>query len=358
MARQQAVNESGAYIQGTMRLENGELFETIQLLQANYVSLKAEQSSLEITPDAPNGRLTFGAIAEIDESAMQARIDAMNRDRNLAVQVKTLLVENERLRDRLSTLAQAARGGEGLDRKRLLLKSQLSENRQVLHSMFAQGSLLDMKKRASADLQVRNQSLYRETVEPLLQGGATAEIEKVVGGDSHTTAKVRFSYDPAPDEILKTLLTAFERPSVGPLYQMYRDRDLVWNDFKIQSALRHGRLTNMYALEQMKYLERYLVAIEISLGETKRYVPVFGHNHKQFNSPECYRKDGYSLEELQASGWVQRAGRHIDRNLCLINSKHDQKGRFEITMTNAEAENVRSLQARRVLIDIDHINQM
>ncbi len=357
MARRSAVSESGAYIQGTTELANGELSETIRVLKANYVRLTGEETVLRVTASAPNGELVYNAVAEIDESAMERRIEAMNQDRDLQRQVSALVSENEQLRARIDQLGRSS-GTERLqlDRKRLVLESQLSNNQEVLKSMFKQGSLLDMKQTANADLQVLNQKLYRELVEPLTTGSVSAEIESITGGEDTTTARVRFSYESAPRKALASFKNAFLRSPGSRVEDTVSDHWTERNYSKDSDELRRGiddqKLANGYALEQQAFLSRYLVLVEIQLGNEKRYFPITGvQRQRSFMTRQCDTKT-YTEDQLRSSGWVQREkGNGKDDFLCLHNKEETRSQLVEFTMTNEQAAEVRSIQARRVLLD-------
>lgn len=358
MARRRAVSESGAYIQGTTELANGELSETIRVLKANYVRLTGEETVLRVMASAPNGELVYTAVAEIDESAMERRIEAMNQDRDLQRQVSALVSENEQLRARIDQLGRLT-GTERLqlDRKRLVLESQLSDNQEVLKSMFKQGSLLDMKQTANADLQVLNQKLYRELVEPLTTGAVSAEIESITGGEGTTTARVRFSYESAPREALASFKNAFGRNSSSRVEDTVSDYWIDRNYSKDSNELKRGiddqTLANGYALEQQAFLGRYLVLVEIQLGNDKRYFPIAGvQRQRGFMTRQCDQKT-YTEAQLKSSGWVQRdKSNGKDDFLCLHNREETRSQLVEFTMTNEQAAEVRSIQARRVLLDV------
>tara|TARA_R110000824_G_scaffold107040_3_gene252857 strand:- start:1133 stop:2395 length:1263 start_codon:yes stop_codon:yes gene_type:complete len=358
MARRRAVSESGAYIQGTTELANGELSETIRVLKANYVRLTGEATVLRVTASAPNGELVYTAVAEIDESAMERRIEAMNQDRDLQRQVSALVSENEQLRARIDQLGRST-GTERLqlDRKRLVLESQLSDNQEVLKSMFKQGSLLDMKQTANADLQVLNQTLYRELVEPLTTGAVSAEIESITGGDGTTTARVRFSYESAPRKALASFKNAFSRNPGSRIMDTVSDH---WVDYnystdsgELRRRIEDQTLANDYALEQQAFLSRYLVLVEVQLGNEKRYFPIAGvQRQRTFMTRQCDQKT-YTEAQLKSSGWVQRdKGTGKDDFLCLHNKEESRRQLVEFTMTNEQAAEVRSIQARRVLLDV------
>ena len=84
IARREAAEKAGTYIEGISSLENGELRESIKEVQTSVVSLSGEQTIYEITPDAPNGKLTLSAIAEVDTSTLQARTRALRENRELS----------------------------------------------------------------------------------------------------------------------------------------------------------------------------------------------------------------------------------------------------------------------------------
>ena len=238
-----------------------------------------------------------------------------------------------------------------------MLESQLSDNQEVLKSMFKQGSLLDMKQTANADLQVLNQKLYRELVEPLTTGAVSAEIESITGGEGTTTARVRFSYESASREALASFKNAFGRNSNSRIEDTVSDYWIDRNYSKDSNELKRGiddqTLANGYALEQQAFLGRYLVLVEIQLGNDKRYFPIAGvQRQRGFMTRQCDQKT-YTEAQLKSSGWVQRdKSNGKDDFLCLHNREDTRSQLVEFTMTNEQAAEVRSIQARRVLLDV------
>lgn len=360
IARQDAASRSGTYIEGVTELENGRLSESIKEVQTSVVRLTNEQTEFSIPPGSPNGQLTLSAIAEVDTSTLETRIKALQKNRDLSKKVQALARENTHLRSELKDLhANGSPGVQRLDleRRRLRLESQISENSERLLSVFDGGTLLDFRENQDAQVGIKNQVLERKVLDPLLGVQVYADIDSATGSGTHTTARIRVNSEPAPAGVMHQITGMFVNPFALKQGNKSKDdynRDLRIQDFQIERGIESRDDFNIHAMDQLEFLQGYLVATEVQLGSEKRYLPVLGINATSFGGVDCEFWP-MTFQELMDSSWTKAINESKDdlrRAICAFNSEQSQSGSVEITVTNEQAAGISSVTARRVLIDL------
>lgn len=360
IARQDAASRAGTYIEGITELKNDNLTETIREVQTSVVRLTNETTEFAVTPDAPNGKLTLRATAEVDTSTLEDRIKALEDNRELQKRVQALARENTRLKSELRDMANSEVSGMqrlDLERRRLRLESQITENREKLLSAFDGGSLLAFRQKEDVQLSLKNQKLEREVFDPLLEVQVYAEIESASGNDTKTTARINVISEPAPGGVMHRILGWFQSPAS---LKVTRQRSSDLNDdykiteYRMKKHMDEMEDFNIHALSQLDYLQGYLLATEIEMGSKRVYVPVLGVAATSFGLPDC-RNEVVSRDELFDSNWsdaLNPGRRDITRAICAFNSEESQSQTIEVTVSNEEAAEITSIGARRVLIDL------
>jgi hypothetical protein len=357
IARREAAQNAGTYIEGISLLENGELRESIKEVQASVVRLFDEHISYEITPNAPNGKMTLKAIAEVDSSTLRSRIQALRENRELSKKVQALALANTRLQSELRGMESPDAFGIqrlDLDRRRLRLESQISQNRESLLSAFDGGNLLDFRKKEDVHVGIKNQEMEREVIGQLMELQVYADIISAFGDDTQTTAKVRVVSEPAPPGVMHRITGWFNNPATLSYISSKRtlNHDLSIYDSRIEEGFKKYDDFNIHAMEQMKYLARFLVATEVNLGSRKTYLPVLGVSGSTFGRAKCDTRP-LSLDKVLTSPWAKPVtGKDMAKAICIFNSEESQSQVIEVTVTNAEAAEISSVTARRVLIDL------
>ncbi len=357
IARQDAASRAGTYIEGVTKLENDNLSESIREVQTSVVRLTQEHTEFSITPGAPNGQIILTAVAEVDTSTLEARIRALQENRELSKKVQALALENTRLQSELRGMESGDPSGIqrlDLDRRRLRLESQISQNRERLLSAFDGGSLLDFREKEDVYVGMKNQEMEREVIDRLMELQVYADMDSAFGNDTHTTAKVRVVSEPAPSGVMHRLTSWFINPGTLRHISSKRtlNKDLSIYDFYIEEGFKEYDDFNIHAMEQMKYLARFLVATEVELGSHKVYIPVLGVSGTRYGRAECKTKP-LPLDEVLTSPWAKPVtGKDMAKAICIFNSEESQSQVVEMTVTNAEAADISAVTARRVLIDM------
>ena len=242
-----------------------------------------------------------------------------------------------------------------LDRRRLRLSSQITENRERLLSAFDSGSLLDFREKEDIHVGMKNQEMEREVFDRLMELQVYADIENAFGNNTHTTAKVRVVSEPAPSGVIHRITGWFGNPATLSYISKDRtlERDLSIYDFRIEEGPKRYEDFNIYAVEQMKYLAQFLVATEVELGSKKVYIPVLGVSGETFGRAEC-EAEPLPLEKVLTSRWAKPVTeKDVVKAVCAFNSEESQSQVIDITVTNAEAADISSVTARHVLIDLE-----
>jgi hypothetical protein len=360
IARQDAASRAGTYIEGVTKLENDNLSETIREVQTSVVRLENERTEFSVSPSAPNGRITLIATAIVDTSALESRVRALRENRDLQKKVQALARENTRLKSEIREISDSDATGIqrlNLEKRRLRLEGQISENRDRLLSAFDGGSLLDFRKKEDVHLGVKNQELQREVIDRLMSVQVYADIDSASGDNTHTTAKVRVVSEPAPAGVMHRIVGWFLNPTILQAPNPSKDdlnRDMSIYDFRMKEQMNSMDNFNIHAESQRDHLSGFLLATEVTLGSRKSYLPVMGVSGTRFGRVEC-EKDALTIEEVLSSDWARNARSNpgsLSTAICIFNSKDSQDRMIELTVTNKEAAGITSISAKRVLIDL------
>jgi hypothetical protein len=244
-----------------------------------------------------------------------------------------------------------------LEKRRLRLEGQISENRDRLLSAFDGGSLLDFRKKEDVHLGVKNQELQREVIDRLMSVQVYADIDSASGDNTHTTAKVRVVLEPAPAGVMHRIVGWFLNPTILQAPNPSKDdlnRDMSIYDFRMKEQMNSMDNFNIHAESQRDHLSGFLLATEVTLGSRKSYLPVMGVSGTRFGRVEC-EKDALTIEEVLSSDWARNARSNpgsLSTAICIFNSKDSQDRMIELTVTNKEAAGITSISAKRVLIDL------
>lgn len=352
MAKYEAANQAGSFIEGVTSLRNGILSESIREVQASVVQLTQEKTRFSVHPEAKNGELTLSAVAHVNTNVMKSRMEALNENRRLATKIDALSRDNERLRAALNELGKEtvkSIGTVSLEHRRLGLESQIRKNRNRLQSAFSGGSLMDRRNDDKFWIDLKNQALKREVIDKLLQVPVTAKIESVSGNQEMTTARVRISSGLAPDGVMTHFLDVFKSPE--QLSEMKRRRyfriedNVAITPYHLKEAMEESSNFNPHALEQRNFLSGFYVATEVSIGSGKVYLPVLG-----VNTDNRCRYD----VDFRFRKWKKAAEKKYEyssrKSICLFNDKETQSNLVEIKIANEEARQVTGVEVRRVLV--------
>lgn len=361
MARKEAASRAGTYIQGQTRLEEGVLTESIQALSASIVSLQNESHQFEIAPGAPNGRLVYSAKAVVDQSVMQKRIEAINRDQKLAQNLFALSRENKLLTqelERLQALIKDANNTELREvlNRRSLLKDQLDWNRETMTGLFAGKSLLDMKESLNVVLETRKNELRRDFLEPLLNLPVTADVVYVGDENGKTRVDVKVAWGEISNDILDPLflylkgepyaeavryLPGFNRfSSLVPLSKI--------NIFR--QAVLDVDAPHVHAQALYSWLERFFIEAEVAVGSQKKTLPIFGAYNYSGSGP-CYPYE--RCWGASALAKRKQSGISSDEKIAFWKSS-DRSARQILTfiVSNEEAARITAVDAKIKLTEL------
>ena len=176
----QAAAEAETYISREKTLKDGEISESIRAIGASLVGLDGIEKNLTLD-DSGNMILSVAADAQIDDSVLADRIEAIQKDQSKQRAIERLAQENERLRDRLENASTGSAGEDLSDQ----LQSQseiykdLKENSESVEQVFSRGTLVSMAQNSKSEADKIKQKLRDSVLRAFTNATVSVDVESV-----------------------------------------------------------------------------------------------------------------------------------------------------------------------------------
>lgn len=347
----EAARKAGTYIQGTTRLTDDGLEETIEVLGASLVTLHDVDSSFTLDDEA-RGVLRKTARAEVDEQLLRQRVAKMQEDRQLREDMEALVERNKELQQRLEAIRQTPAQQRALNLPDQLDQQaetyrEIHEITQQADEIFERGNLVDLADDFDDDLD-RAKDAIREGFLAELQNTPIRTVVRDVRRDNgEYRATVAIWWEPDLDKA-ETVLRENMDVTGNDDYRLRND----YSGFAVEHRRNQSEARNAtpHSEALMEWLgQKELVAKITIAGETKTIPLMYQSRSRLLAVNEACTLSAYIGEQAKEGlAWEQcvnslNPGSSRGQSIFGVNLANP----IQITLTERQAES-----ASRVVTDV------
>lgn len=326
--RVEASERTETYIQTSTTLSDADdLSKTIEVIGASMVEISDYRQEFHLNSEG-RAVLTATATVSVDESELEDRVEAIQRDAEKQRVIDQLALENIRLRVRLlGSRLQAGDQGRGGYRN---LLAALNENRSSVNAVFKRGTLLEMASASESLIGAAKRSIERNVLSALENAVIKATVTRVRPMGAEYEAWVDVWWDAGLDAIEAELSQ--------------------W--FHVERDYRHLRISNpnsdfeppfSHAESLFDWLVRQQIMLHVSIEGVSAEIPVF-YAAASFGEECGPRPDRVGARALQG---------HIDPVICISDPEHigerfngtDRPSPLRLRLSEAQARRATSVDA-------------
>jgi hypothetical protein len=329
--RMNATEQAQTFVLKTQSLDEGGYSEALEVVTSALVSLENYEERFD-GAKGRNGILVATAQAEIDDSELRSRVQAMTDEQVNKRLLQKVVSENRRLRRELSGIQSSGDSTfelsiNGLEKRANLYKS-LSKNRSETAHVFAPGELLNIAAMADSEMDRAKTSIEKALLERIQSVPIRSAVAKVSQKQSGVEVMVDVAWH-LPLADLDSDIQRLRAEKKGSTVE-YRSKD----------AKQDTISPDLY-----KWLSKQAIYAEIELSGEVRRIPVFYAAQNFFLDRSCTDPDEMGQEAIDSGLYI----------LCAVSSADavlDDNGHVTFTLTQQQATGASELKAKMVREEI------
>lgn len=282
--KKEASDYAGQYVESELKISNNKIVEQqIRILTAGYMEVLKIENSRKINQSG-SIELYGKAKIRVSKESIRDGLEKLKRDPERKAQISKLETENDILRNELIKLSESINNESRIDlmNERKTVLSRLNTNRDAAKAVFEKGGLLELanigKKEYELAIEDIEQNVFDyfkyNTKVTLGQLGFTVNKN----GTYNVFVPVKWSLKGQPVKDVLDQYFNFKKKSVGEILIIYPYLNM------------SGELKKPYSEDLNDYMEKKIIAIEVSVGQKKGYLPIVA-----LNDAWNWNRRGYSF---------------------------------------------------------------